>query len=223
MLSPTRGRGRTAGAHPPGWTVSNAGRGEGRSDPGTSARPDSRMPSSRSAFAFPRFGSRRSPALRRKRRFRGGLLVAVILFASDAGAQALGRLFSTPAERGVLDALRRESAHAAPAETEKEPARITPLLTVNGLVGRERGPDSVWINGERVSRGESTSEGFRVRREEGARVRVILPRDEGSIRLKAGQNVDLATGSIRDAYEKEPRGASSAGPPSTIETRDSTP
>jgi len=155
---------------------------------------------------------------------KGWSLVAAILLGSDAGAQTLGRLFSTAEERKVLDTLRAGSEHRAPPESgQSEPARVTSRLTVNGLVTRERGPDSVWINGERVSRNERTSEGIRVQREAGARVRLILPRDAGSIRLKAGQKVDLVTGSIRDAYEVDPGVSPSADPLSTTGPSDSGP
>ena len=154
----------------------------------------------------------------------GWPLVAAVLLSSDAGAQTLGRLFSTAEERKVLDTLRAGNEHRAPPDSgHGEPARVTSRLTVNGLVRRERGPDSVWINGERVSRNERTSEGIRVQREAGARVRLILPRNAGSIRLKAGQKVDLATGSIRDAYEVEPDASPSADSLSTTGTPDSGP
>lgn len=156
----------------------------------------------------------------------GWLIVAAVLLVSDAaGAQGLGRLFSTPEERGLLDVLRARNEVRAPSgpEQREEPARVPSRLMVNGLVTRERGPDSVWINGERVSRDEMTSEGIRVQGEAGARVRLILPRDAGSVRLKAGQKVDLATGSIRDAYEVDPGAPPSASPHSTPGTHDSGP
>ena len=150
----------------------------------------------------------------------GWPLVAAILLGSDAGAQTLGRLFSTPGERKVLDALRKDHEQRAPPDSElrTEPARVTSRLTVNGLVIRERGPDSIWINGERVSRGERTREGFQVQGESGARVRLILPSNAGYIRLKAGQKVDLETGSIRDVEEAEFRITSPPGPPSATGT-----
>ena len=154
----------------------------------------------------------------------GWSLVVAILIGSGAGAQTLGRLFSTPEERELLDALRAGREHHAPPESgQSEPAGVTSRLTVNGLVTRARGPDSVWINGERMSRDERTGEGIQVQGEAGARVRLILPRDAGSIRLKAGQKVDLATGSIRDAYEADPGASPSADPLSNAGTHDSAP
>ena len=133
-------------------------------------------------------------------------LVVAGLLGPSGSAQELGRLFSTAQERGRLDALRTSGKHRAPpdSETGQEVTPAASRLTVNGLVMRERGPDSVWINGERVSRGEKTREGIRVHGEAGARVRVILPHDAGTVRLKAGQKIDLATGAVRDAYEEEP-------------------
>ena len=129
----------------------------------------------------------------------GWPLVAALLLISAASAQGFGRLFSTPEERRDLDTLRRKG-EPSPPETRVSPSH----LTVNGLVIRDRGPDSVWINGERVSRSGRTREGIRVQgKAKGARVHVILPHDAGSVLLKAGQNVDLETGSVRDAYEAD--------------------
>ena len=155
----------------------------------------------------------------------GWSLVAAIVLGSDSGAQTLGRLFSTPEERRVLDTLRKDNEHRAPPESElgTEPVRVTSRLTVNGLVMRERGPDSIWINGERVSRGERTREGIQVQGESGARVRVILPDDAGTLRLKAGQIVDLATGSIRDIEDADIRAQSNSGPQSATGTGESGP
>ena len=131
--------------------------------------------------------------------------LVVILLVSGASAEGLGRLFSTPQERDRLDTLRRtgEQRALSGSETRVDSPLLTSRLTVNGLVMRERGPDSVWINGERVSRGRSTREGIRAQGKAGARVHVILPHDAGSVLLKAGQKVDLTTGSIRDAYEPD--------------------
>ena len=138
-------------------------------------------------------------------RWTGWSLAAVVLVGLDAGAQTLGRLFSTPQERALLDELREDNKARAPlgSEVHTGQARATSRLTVNGLVTRERGPDFVWINGERVSRNETTSGGIRVQRDTGARVRLILPGDLRAIHLKAGQKMDLETGSLGSARDRD--------------------
>ena len=141
-----------------------------------------------------------------------GALAAASLPAPGAGTQGFGRLFSSPEERSRLDALReRGEPHAPPAPAARvQPAPLS-RLTVNGVVMRDKGPDFVWINGERVSRDERTQGGIRGRGEAGARVRVTLPHGAGVVRLKAGQRVNLLTGAIRDAYETDPAAPPAAG------------
>ena len=155
----------------------------------------------------------------------GGLLAAACLLGAGAvaGAQGLERLFSTPEERARLDILRRSHEHRTPPAppTQVEGAPFAPSLTVNGLVTRSSGADSVWVNGERVSRGERTQAGIRVRAAAGARVRVTLPRGAGTVRLKAGQNLDLETGVVRDAYQGDTAASATPGPPSRAGAGDS--
>ena len=141
------------------------------------------------------------------------MLAGVCLLGVTVDAGALGRLFSTPEERAQLDAMRRfaEDARPVAVETRAPPGPDSAHLRVDGVVMRERGPGAVWVNGERVKRGDRTREGVEVLFDPGGRVRVVLPHGSGAIRLKAGQRVDLATGTVRDAYESDPSGAPTSG------------
>ena len=146
-----------------------------------------------------------------------GLSLAVAcLLVPHPDAAALGRLFSTPQERAHLDAVRRRAEHGPPGGngTQEEQAPDSARLRVDGLVVREHGPGSVWINGEWVNRDGRTREGIRVLGEAGGRVKILLPHGTAAIRLKAGQHVDLATGTVRDAYEADDAVAPAAGRPS---------
>ena len=146
----------------------------------------------------------------------GASLAAACLLIVHPDAAALERLFSTAQERAHLDALRRRAEHG-PSDVEGarvEPAPDSARLRVDGLVVREHGPGSVWINGEWVSRDGKTREGIRVLGEAGGRVKILLPQGSAAIRLKAGQHVDLATGAVRDAYEAEGAVASASALPS---------
>ena len=138
--------------------------------------------------------------------------VAACVLAAHPDAAALGRLFSTPQERAHLDAMRRRAPGGNGTQEEQVPDSAR--LRVDGLVVREHGPGSVWINGEWVSRDGKTREGIRVLGEAGGRVKILLPHGTAAIRLKAGQHVDLATGTVRDAYETDDPVASASGLPS---------
>lgn len=74
------------------------------------------------------------------------MTVAIALFACipDANAdtpksERLGRLFFTPAQRAQLD---YAHARSTPAE-----GSASPFLTVNGIVQKQDGARTVWING----------------------------------------------------------------------------
>ena len=152
-------------------------------------------------------------ARRPLRRMRLSLVTACLLVAHPDAA-ALGRLFSTPQERAHLDAVRRSAEDGSPGGTPAEQGPDSARLRVDGLVVRERGPGSVWINGEWVNRDGRTREGIRVLGEAGGRVKILLPHGAAAVRLKAGQHVDLATGTVRDAYEADGPVAPASEPPS---------
>lgn len=139
-------------------------------------------------------------------------LATACVLAAPPDAAALGRLFSTPQERAHLDAMRRRAPDGNGAQAERAPDSAR--LRVDGLVVRKHGPGSVWINGEWVNRDGKTREGIRVLGEAGGRVKILLPHGTAAIRLKAGQHVDLATGTVRDAYETDDTVAPASGLPS---------
>ena len=64
-----------------------------------------------------------------------------------AAADGLGRLFTTPEERRLLDQARRGEAQASPGAVPTGPSS----LSFNGYVLRSQGPPLVWINGAPVT------------------------------------------------------------------------
>lgn len=74
----------------------------------------------------------------------------------QAQAPAIGRLFSTPDERAVLDGRRQNgtlSAAGAAAPQQAAAAALNPTppaapapLTVNGVVRRSSGKSTIWVN-----------------------------------------------------------------------------
>jgi len=67
-------------------------------------------------------------------------LLILLAQCAPCGAQELGRLFFSPAERDALDARRREKPGGAPAAAQA-PVRS------DGYVLRSGGRPTVWVNG----------------------------------------------------------------------------
>lgn len=67
-------------------------------------------------------------------------MLVLLAHCALCGAQELGRLFFSPAERDALDARRSEKPASAPAAAQA-PVRI------DGYVLRSGGPSTVWVNG----------------------------------------------------------------------------
>lgn len=136
-----------------------------------------------------------------------GLAAALMLVSYDADAQRLGRLFSTPDERALLDELRRERRIVAPDPQVTDIVPDTPTVeqvTINGVVLRSGGTNSAWINGRQVDAGARTREGVRVDTSpaEGGRVKITLPSGAETIDLKPGQKIDVDSGVVVEAYER---------------------
>lgn len=125
----------------------------------------------------------------------------------------LGRLFTTPQERAALDKLRREGPKvvapkevALPVTPEQIPEAQPPQpITVNGLVRRSDGANTVWVNGVNSLEGEFDSQGFQVdtHRIRGDRVRVTVSGRPGQpIEMRPGQTFDPAAGRMGDVYQR---------------------
>ena len=135
-------------------------------------------------------------------------------------APALGRLFFTPDERARLDALRRRPAAApqapvAAAAPAPQPQPLPPApeyVTLNGVVRRSDGSTTVWLNNKPV-RGQQTEQGIVVSPSErpGApgNVTVRVPQTGRSVDLKVGQQLEVNSGKVQEAY-RTPRAAAPA-------------
>jgi hypothetical protein len=153
-----------------------------------------------------------------------GLLVVALfvtaISAPQAHAQRLGRLFTTPEQRSVLNEIRTQAQFAEPElEPEPEPqtSNVTVTeqestgpsianLTINGVVRRRGGRTTVWVNGREIDRGDVTREGVLVEsatRRSGD-VRLRLPSGTETIALRPGQKIDIETGTVLEPYERAP-------------------
>lgn len=116
--------------------------------------------------------------------------------AMDFDERALGKLFTTPAERQTIDSTK--SGDVQQASTR----RITPSsIRVNGMVIRSKGKNSVWVNGGK-STGNETVGGVRVMANSVSKKNIKVPVlvDGKSVRIKPGQSWSEDTEAVVDNY-----------------------
>ncbi|MGH8578067.1 MAG: hypothetical protein ACREXJ_14400 [Gammaproteobacteria bacterium] len=150
---------------------------------------------------------------------KGAGLFALVAFAALVQAQDLGRLFTTPEEREMLEALRRQppkpQTEAAPVVTPTvESAPVVPNVTMNGLVRSSRGRGMVWVNGVTSLEGDLDAQGIAV--DVGALRGTTLPVRIGNaplaVGLKPGQTYDTREAQVREVYQPAPAGERQRGP-----------
>lgn len=135
-----------------------------------------------------------------------------VLTANAAGAQGMGRLFSTPEERAALDEARHDPdfgkvAEAAPVqrlEVSTPEGPVVPHVTINGVVFRSSGLNASWINGISIPASDSTREGIRVETRRfagGGTVKLGFPGGLETVQIKPGQKIDLVSGGVFEPYE----------------------
>jgi hypothetical protein len=142
-----------------------------------------------------------------------GVCLLLLLIAPVQAEDGLGRLFFTPAERARLDALRAGTADdALPAPVPDialplppltlDPPPPAPPLAVNGLVVRERGPATAWINGAAGTRQDldlGTGQDVRI----GRRTVDVMARQDMRARVRPGQVFEPAQGRVVEAFEQQ--------------------
>ena len=144
-------------------------------------------------------------------------LIFLFSFAQGTQAQGLGRLFTTPAERARLEALRHAPPVVETPEVTEEPEEIVeepepvvvPTVTVNGYVIRSDGNNTAWVNGQSILHGDLDPERIRVnpRGIQGGSVSVQLPEARRAVRLKPGETYEPSVSGIVDSYQKPARSA----------------
>jgi hypothetical protein len=148
-------------------------------------------------------------------------------------ADPIGRLFTTPQQRQKLNELRRAelenpeptlgpSVMSADTPTQTRDTPHNPI-TVRGLVTREGGRSTAFINESNSYEGDIASEYLRVRSGDiaGGEIKLVTPYGESTVALKVGQTLEPSTGRVIDlgdeTAEAAPRDAGTAVPdPDTI-------
>jgi hypothetical protein len=112
------------------------------------------------------------------------MILTLILIAPTANAEGLGRLFFTPAQRNQLDHHNyKPTTTVTNADTATDPEENDRTLTVNGIVQRNGGKRTAWINGAARTVGQS---------DDSTSVMINLPDQNKMVRLKVGQHVKLS-------------------------------
>lgn len=138
--------------------------------------------------------------------------VPVRAFAADE----LGRLFTTPGEREQMDHAREGAPPptiAAPtAPAQQEAAAAAPgAITLRGIVDRDDGRSTAWVNDSNTWEGDAGATHRRVERSgiAGGRAVMTLPQRDTPLQMKVGQTWDPAAGRLHDlAEERAPDAAS---------------
>ncbi len=142
--------------------------------------------------------------------FIAGLIVGLGLLSPGIRADDLGRLFTTPEERQMLEALRNQprSAEAPPEPPEPEALAPEPppvqRVRVDGFVSRSRGNNTVWINGTNSLTGDLGSHqvDVNVRGIRGQTVPVRVQSSPVGVGLKPGQTFDPSDSRVVDLYQE---------------------
>ena len=146
------------------------------------------------------------------------LPLALVLAVGNApAAEPLGRLFFTPAQRAQLDVARNQKSRATLASDQEEAAPVPEVVTYSGIVRRNDGKTTVWINNRAVNDGNAAD-----RSPVSSRVRpdgsVILevPKTDRSVKLKVGQSVEIVSGTIEEPYERRAVAAKPVPKPAAV-------
>ena len=151
----------------------------------------------------------RAPPGRREEIVKRLLALVVLwpLIGTVNGAEPLGRLFYTPAQRAQLDGVRARK-HVAPSAAEPEqPAPVPEVLRYDGIVRSSDGRTTLWINNRAITGGKPTGElPVPGRARPDHRISLTLPQAGRDVELSVGQSVDVVSGSVHEVYAR-PGGA----------------
>jgi len=131
--------------------------------------------------------------------------IVLMLGAGTAAGAELGRLFFTPAQRATLDTMREKNVGMEKTAGDKEPAPPLPPVpqnvTVDGVVRRSDGKNTVWLNSRAVTAPKAGGIGVSTGKNDN-RVKLTVPESGRSIDLKVGQTAEIVSGTIAESYAR---------------------
>jgi hypothetical protein len=124
-----------------------------------------------------------------KQLLKTGLFILALTSITIASAAELGRLFFTPEQRAQLD-------RGIPQEKSQDDANLERTLTINGIVQRDGGKRTAWINGVPQVTGDSDQQ-------TPDSMQVAIPGQSKPIKLKVGQKVLINPPAVAPPAEKK--------------------
>ncbi len=146
---------------------------------------------------------------------RGLVLLCLLAIANAASAAELGRMFFTPAQRATLDNARKQNIRAEIGnENEQQPAAapVPQNVSVNGVIRRSDGKNTIWLNNRVVNEQQPGSLNAAIGKGDN-RVRLNVLESGRNVDLKVGQTVEIVSGTIEESYLRRPAAKPDVKPP----------
>ena len=133
---------------------------------------------------------------------RAALMLALLAAANAAAAAQLERMFFTPAQRATLDNARKQNIRVEIGnDSEQQPstAPVPQHVSVNGVIRRSDGKNTIWLNNRVVNEQHPGGLGAALGKTDN-RVRLNVPDGGRNVDLKVGQTVEIVSGTIEESY-----------------------
>ena len=139
--------------------------------------------------------------------------IALIFSVNNIFAEELGRLFTTPKERSILEKLRHQqpveiripeiAIEQKPDVDETKP--VIGGITVNGLVYRSDGKNTAWINNNNTFEGDLGNQYIQIdaKNIDPDKVIIEIPLNNSRVKLKTGETYDPEKGEIESFNYRE--------------------
>src|SRR6185369_3922403 len=123
------------------------------------------------------------------------LLLVLAGIANACAGDELGRMFFTPAQRATLDNARKQNIRVEIGnENEQQPAAapVPQNVSVNGVIRRSDGKNTIWLNNRAVNEQQPGSLNAAIGKGDN-RVRLKVPESGRNLDLKVGQTVEIVS------------------------------
>jgi len=135
------------------------------------------------------------------------VVCAALLALTGAAASAeMGRIFFTPAQRSTLDNARKQNIRVEMGNDSEQQTTQAPVphnVSVNGLIRRSDGKNTIWLNNRAVDEHQPGTISAAIGKTDN-RVLLNLPDSGRKLDLKVGQSVEVVSGTIEESYLRRP-------------------
>jgi hypothetical protein len=153
---------------------------------------------------------------------RAASLLTMLSIANVAGAADLARMFFTPAQRATLDNARKQNIRSEIGnDGEQQPAAapVAQSISVNGLIRRSDGKNTIWLNNRIVTEQQPGALDASLGKSDN-RVQLKVPDTGRKLDLKVGQTAEIVSGTIEESYLRRPAPKMDPKPAADVEKAD---